>query len=69
VCVCIHIFDRSNRDAEGQSGLHSEFQDSRGYTERPCLKKRKRKGKEKKTTSLNLVVGNIAHLINLKVPI
>jgi hypothetical protein len=39
----------------GQPGLHSEFQDSQGYTEKPCLKKnkkqtnkQKKKGKERK---------------------
>jgi hypothetical protein len=25
----------------GQPGLQSEFQDSQGYTEKPCLKKQK----------------------------
>jgi hypothetical protein len=25
----------------GQPGLQSEFQDSQGYTEKPCLKKKK----------------------------
>jgi hypothetical protein len=25
----------------GQPGLHSEFQDSQGYVEKPCLKKSK----------------------------
>jgi hypothetical protein len=27
----------------GQPGLQSEFQDSQGYTEKPCLKKPKKK--------------------------
>jgi hypothetical protein len=27
----------------GQPGLQSEFQDSQGYTEKPCLKKQKTK--------------------------
>jgi hypothetical protein len=26
-----------------QPGLQSEFQDSQGYTEKPCLKKKKKK--------------------------
>jgi hypothetical protein len=26
---------------QGQPGLQSEFQDSQGYTEKPCLKKKK----------------------------
>jgi hypothetical protein len=29
----------------GQPGLQSEFQDSQGYTEKPCLKKLKKKKK------------------------
>jgi hypothetical protein len=32
----------------GQPGLQSEFQDSQGYTEKPCLKKPKKKKKKKK---------------------
>jgi hypothetical protein len=31
----------------GQLGLQSEFQDSQGYTEKPCLKKPKTKNKNK----------------------
>ena len=31
----------------GQPGLQSEFQDSQGYTEKPCLKKTKTKTKNK----------------------
>jgi hypothetical protein len=38
---------RKQRQADilvrGQPGLQSEFQDSQGYTEKPCLKKKKRK--------------------------
>jgi hypothetical protein len=30
-----------------QPGLQSEFQDSQGYTEKPCLKKTKTKTKKK----------------------
>jgi hypothetical protein len=30
----------------GQPGLQSEFQDSQGYTEKPCLKKQKQKQKQ-----------------------
>jgi hypothetical protein len=33
----------------GQPGLQSEFQDSQGYTEKPCLEKPKKKKKKKKT--------------------
>jgi hypothetical protein len=32
----------------GQPGLQSELQDSQGYTEKPCLKKPKKKKKEHK---------------------
>jgi hypothetical protein len=30
----------------GQPGLQSEFQDSQGYTEKPCLEKKKKKKKQ-----------------------
>jgi hypothetical protein len=40
----VHAFNPSTREAEaggflssGQPGLQSEFQDSQGYTEKPCL--------------------------------
>jgi outer membrane biosynthesis protein TonB len=33
---------------QGQPGLQSEFQDSLGYTEKPCLGKKEKKRKEKK---------------------
>jgi hypothetical protein len=32
----------------GQPGLQSEFQDSQGYTEKPCLEKPKTKNQKKK---------------------
>jgi hypothetical protein len=32
----------------GQPVLQSEFQDSQGYTEKPCLEKEKRKEKKRK---------------------
>ena len=41
-----HAFNPSTREVEqadfwvrGQPGLQSEYQDSQGYTEKPCLKK------------------------------
>ena len=42
-----HSFNPSTKEAEagrslwvqGQPGLQSEFQDSQGYTEKPCLEK------------------------------
>jgi hypothetical protein len=32
----------------GQPGLQNEFQDSQGYTEKPCLEKPKKKKKNQK---------------------
>jgi hypothetical protein len=32
----------------GQPGLQSEFQDSQGYTEKPCLEKQTKKQKQTK---------------------
>jgi hypothetical protein len=53
--VVAHTFNPSTQEAEAggflssrQPGLQSEFQDSQGYTEKPCLKKPKKKKKEKK---------------------
>jgi hypothetical protein len=33
----------------GQPFIQSEFQDSQGYTEKPCLKKKQNKNKKQKT--------------------
>jgi hypothetical protein len=43
-----HTFSPSTWEAEaggvrGQPGLQSEFQDSQGYTEKPCFEKPKKK--------------------------
>jgi hypothetical protein len=38
----------------GQPGLQSEFQDSQGYTEKPCLRKKKQK-KTKEDNSFQIV--------------
>jgi hypothetical protein len=48
--VVTHAFNPSTREAEagGQPCLQSEFQDSQGYTEKPCLKKTKKKRKKEK---------------------
>jgi hypothetical protein len=47
--------DRQISEIWGQPDLQSEFQDSQGYTEKPCLekpkKKKKKKRKEKKKIS------------------
>jgi hypothetical protein len=43
---------QANFWVQGQSGLQSKFQDSQGYTERPCLEKtknKKQKTKQNKT--------------------
>jgi hypothetical protein len=37
----------------GQPGLQSEFQDSQGYTEKPCLEKQNKKTKPKEQTEFN----------------
>ena len=40
---------------QGQPGLQSEFQDSQGYIEKPCLEKTKTKTKQNKTkTSMHI---------------
>jgi hypothetical protein len=48
--VVVHTFIPSTLEAEaggflvrGQPGLQSEFQDSQGYIEKPCLEKQKQK--------------------------
>jgi hypothetical protein len=38
---------------QDQPGLQSEFQDSQGYTEKPCLEKQTNKQKKKKTQKTN----------------
>lgn len=42
-----HVFKPSTQESEagglGQSGPQSEFQDSQGYTEKPCLEKQQQK--------------------------
>jgi hypothetical protein len=53
--VVVHAFNPSTREAEAigflssrPPGLQSEFQDSQGYTEKPCLEKQKKKKKKEK---------------------
>jgi hypothetical protein len=52
--VVAHAFNPSTREAEAggflssRPGLQNEFQDSQGYTEKPCLEKTK-KQKQNKT--------------------
>jgi hypothetical protein len=55
----------------GQPGLQSEFQDSQGYTEKPCLEKPKKKKKQNELTGSwwrkvdilfsDIVTGQVAH--------
>jgi hypothetical protein len=52
--VVAYAFNLSTWEAEaggflssGQPGPQSEFQDSQGYTEKPCLEKPKKKKKKK----------------------
>jgi hypothetical protein len=42
----------------GQPGLHSEFQDSQGYTEKPCLKKQKTKQNRPKCCVLPVLISD-----------
>jgi hypothetical protein len=37
----------------GQPGLQSEFQDSQGYTEEPCLQKQNKTNKQKKLNNFS----------------
>jgi hypothetical protein len=53
--VVVHIFNPSTWEAEAgrflssrPPGLQSEFQDSQGYMEKPCLEKPKKKKKKEK---------------------
>jgi hypothetical protein len=58
--VVVHAFNPSIWEAEAggflsssQPGLQSEFQDSQGYTEKPCLEKPKKKKKKKGRSCLD----------------
>jgi hypothetical protein len=52
---------------QGQPGLQSEFQDSQGYTEKPCLKKKR---KEKKTKQKPYILRkDITFKSNQKAPV
>jgi hypothetical protein len=54
-----------NSWVRGQPGLQSEFQDSQGYTEKPCLKKTKTKTKTKKTQTnkQKVLLRTIQHML------
>jgi hypothetical protein len=56
--VVAHAFNPSTREAEAgrflslsQPGLQSEFQDSQGYTEKPCLEKQNKNKQTNKQKS------------------
>jgi hypothetical protein len=55
-----HAFDPSTWEADAgrflSSGLQSELQDSLSYTEKPCLKKQKKKTKNKKKSVLSIIL-------------
>jgi hypothetical protein len=51
----------------GQPGLQSEFQDSQGNTEKPCLGKKK-KEKERKTSEVDLWSSHAYVHANLYIP-
>jgi hypothetical protein len=55
--VVVHTFNPSTREAEAgrlmslrPAWSQSEFQDSQGYTEKPCLEKKENQKKRKKNT-------------------
>jgi hypothetical protein len=62
--VVAHAFNPSTRETEAdrflssrpaQPGLQSEFQDSQGYTEKPCLGENKKQTNKKNTKPHQLV--------------
>jgi hypothetical protein len=61
--VVVHAINPSTREAEAggflssrPACLQSEFQDSQGYTEKPCFEKPKKQNKNKKTQKTDYVV-------------
>jgi hypothetical protein len=46
--VVAHAFNtwKAETGGRGQLGLQSEFQDSQGYIEKPCLRKKQNKTKQ-----------------------
>jgi hypothetical protein len=67
-----HAFNPSTREAEAgrflssRPGLQSEFQNSQGYTEKPCLKKPKKK-KRKKKEKKRMCTAMFIHFINIHI--
>jgi hypothetical protein len=63
--VVVHAFNPSTWEAEAGgflssrlSGLQSEFQDTQGYTEKPCLKKTNKQTNNKTHTQIGLPTSN-----------
>ena len=61
VVAAAHTFNQNILEVEagrlwvrGQSGLQSKFQDSQGYSEKPCLKTKTKKQKQKQTNKKQL---------------
>jgi hypothetical protein len=68
--VVAHAFNPSTREAEAGGFLSSrpawstsEFQDSQGYTEKPCLEKPKKKKKKKKRERERMKTAMIAFFV------
>jgi hypothetical protein len=73
--MVVHTFNPSTWEAEagdfwvrGQPRLQSEFQDSQGYTEKPCLEKQNKtkqnktkQNKNSATLCLNYEENNLSH--------
>jgi hypothetical protein len=72
--VVAHAFNPSTREAEAGGFLSlrpawstSEFQDSQGYTEKPCLEKpKKKKNKNKKTKSMRAVFSRLLNKVEFQ---
>jgi hypothetical protein len=47
---------------QGQPGLQSEFQDSQGYIEKPCLKKQKQTNKQKVCINVSNMVNTVPNV-------
>jgi hypothetical protein len=50
---------------QGQPGLQSEFQDSQGYTEKPCLEKPKQQQQQQKIKTMKSKQKNIQNKVGM----
>jgi hypothetical protein len=62
--VVAYAFNPSTWEAEaggfrGQLSLHSEFQDSQGYTEKPCLEKQQQQQQKSQVGLRSGLVGRV----------